>query len=169
MPELTIDAAVEQVVKTSGDRDALTEAARVLAGLLGFDLVPKAPVPLHVGDRVRLLRDLPGIKAGTCGEVIDLPFGDTVDALFDGQPYPMLCGRDDIEPVVEQDDEAGYETDPDPKPRDGEHGTCAVCGGEIHYWEATVWNGVEDDVIDTHWSHVQHPADGHDAEIGGPA
>jgi hypothetical protein len=48
MPEPTIDAAVEQVVKTSGDRDALTAAARELAGLLGYDLVPKPVVlPVH--------------------------------------------------------------------------------------------------------------------------
>lgn len=156
----TIDAAVEQVVKASGDPAALTAATRELAGLLGCDLVPKAPAPLHVGDRVRLLRDLPGIKAGTCGNVIALLFGDTVDALFDGQPYPMLYGRDDVEPVVEQDDASGYETDPDPKPRDGEHGTCAVSGGEIHYVSCDHGGW---------WAHETHPADGHDAEIGGPA
>lgn len=111
MPELTIDAAVEQVVKTSGDRDALLAAAGALADLLGYRLVPKAAAPLRAGDRVRLLRllrDLPGIKAGTCGEVIDLPFGDTVDVLFDGQPYPMLCGREDVELVVERDAAPGW-------------------------------------------------------------
>lgn len=75
------------------------------------------------------------------------------------------CPKNEYRP----DEAYGYEMDADPKPRDGDHGTCAICGGEIHYWEATAWNGVEDDVIDTHWSHVQHPADGHDAEIGGPA
>lgn len=73
------------------------------------------------------------------------------------------------EAVVLGDDEDGYETDADPKPRDGDRGTCAICGGEIHYWEYTRWNGVEDDVLDSRWSHVEHPADGHDAEIGGPA
>lgn len=40
-----IDAAVEQVVKASGDRDALTEAVRALAGMLGYELV--APPILH--------------------------------------------------------------------------------------------------------------------------
>lgn len=102
----TIDAAIEQVVKCSGDQDALMAAVRALADALGCQLTPKPAAPLNVGDRVKLLRDLPGIKAGTCGKVIALLFGDTVDALFDGQPYPMIYGRDDVELVVE-DDEIG--------------------------------------------------------------
>jgi hypothetical protein len=152
MPEPTIDAAVEQVVKTSGDPDALLAAVRSLADALGYQLTAK-PLPLlHVGNRVRLLRDLPELKAGTLGEVVDLCGKATVDVLFDGRPYPMLYGREDVELAP-----------------DGDRGTCAICGGEIHYWEYTRWNGVEDEVLDSHWSHAAHPADGHDAEIGGPA
>jgi hypothetical protein len=157
MPE-PIDAAVEQVVKCSGDRDALTVATRELAGLLGFELAAKPLPRISVGDRVRLLRDRAGVRAGACGEVIDLIRAAAVDVLFDGQQYRMLCRREDVGPVVEQDD-AGYETDADPKPLDGEHGTC-VFGCAIRY--------VERDGL-SWWAHETEPADGHDAEIGGPA
>lgn len=61
------------------------------------------------------------------------------------------------------------ENDPEPKPTSGDHGTCTRCGGEIWYWEATAWNGVEEEVLDAGWSHTVHPTDGHDAELGGPA
>lgn len=54
-------------------------------------------------------------------------------------------------------------------PASGDHGTCTRCGGEIWYWEATAWNGVEEEVLDAGWSHLNHPADGHDAVLGGPA
>lgn len=63
------------------------------------------------------------------------------------------------------------ETDPEegPPPRHGDHGTCAVCGGQIAYYEETRHNGVEDESLSAWWSHLDHPADGHDAQLGGPA
>jgi hypothetical protein len=56
----------------------------------------------------------------------------------------------------------GYETGADegPEPRGGDHGTCATCGGQIHY-QACPTGGW--------WIHDAHPADGHDAQLGGPA
>jgi anti-anti-sigma factor len=65
--------------------------------------------------------------------------------------------------------QTGDEDDTEPQPTSGDHGTCTRCGGEIWYWEATAWNGVEEEVLDSGWSHCSHPADGHDAELGGPA
>jgi hypothetical protein len=56
-----------------------------------------------------------------------------------------------------------------PTPVHGTRGTCGICGGDIEYVEATAWNGYEVDVLDAWWAHRQHPADGHDAEIEGPA
>lgn len=40
---------------------------------------------------------------------------------------------------------------------------CSQCGGVIEYVEYTAWNGLEFDVLDAWWSHLTHPADGHDA------
>lgn len=52
------------------------------------------------------------------------------------------------------------EEDVEPEPRHGDHGTCAVCGESIIYITSPYgpW-----------WSHEEHPTDGHDAELGGPA
>ena len=145
MPEPT-DAAVEQVVKCSGDRDALLAAT-------GNSEPPPVVHGLHGGSVWRTGgRD---IHIAPCGA--DSPLM-TMTGLYVAINCPGC-----LEAL------SNDETDADPKPRDGEHGTCATCGGEIHYWEYTRWNGVEDDVLDAHWSHVEHPADGHDAEIGGPA
>jgi hypothetical protein len=157
-PDVEIDAAVERVVKASGDRDALTEAVRVLARLLGYGLVVKTAEPLAVGDRVRLLRDLPETKADTLGEVVGLLI-EGVDVQFDGQPYPMLYGREDVEPSPAQDDPGEHETGAEPQPRDGERATC-VFGCAIRY--------IEQDGIGW-WAHDEEPADRHDAELGGPA
>jgi hypothetical protein len=44
-PAPSIDAAIEQVVKTGSDPEALTGAVRTLAGLLGYDLEAKQPDP----------------------------------------------------------------------------------------------------------------------------
>lgn len=65
---------------------------------------------------------------------------------------------DDVEP--EQDDASRYETGPEPKLRDGEFGTCAHCNQPIEYLGEPygAW-----------WTHKSAPADGHDAELGGPA
>lgn len=167
----TIDAAVEQVVKTSGDRDALTAATRELAGLLGYELVPMA--------RITTVAALEALPVGTV--IIDdegMPWKRDTDGYWVAAANRFHISSDlrrvygpsfSLAWLPPKDEDADYETDADPKPRDGEHGTCATCGGEIHYWEYTRWNGVEDDVLDAHWSHVEHPADGHDAEIGGPA
>lgn len=43
-PAPSIDTAIEQVVKTGGDPEALTEAVRTLAGLLGYRLVANEPI-----------------------------------------------------------------------------------------------------------------------------
>jgi hypothetical protein len=61
---------------------------------------------------------------------------------------------------------AGYETDPVPAPKDDDHGTCTVCGGEIEFIVEAASNG---DALDTWWAHLVHPADGHQAQLGGPA
>lgn len=58
------------------------------------------------------------------------------------------------------------ETDREPEPKHGDHGTCATCGGQIEYYEATTYNG---DVLASWWSHRTHPADNHDAQLGVPA
>jgi hypothetical protein len=52
-----------------------------------------------------------------------------------------------------------------------DHGKCTVCGGEIEFYEDAVYpvgNG-EKEVLTTWWAHRVHPADGHDAVLGGPA
>jgi hypothetical protein len=96
MPETPgeIDAAIEDVVKTGSDTEALTEAVRVLAGLLGYGLV-NAATPVH-----------------------------------------------------------------------GARGTCTHCGIGIQYF---VHEDQYGNVLDAWWAHDEHPADGHDAELGGPA
>lgn len=158
-----IDTAIEQVVRDSSDPDALLAAVRGLADLLGHQLTPKPLPALCVGDQVRLTRDLPQIKAGTEGQVIDVLSDITVDVLFDGRPYPMLTRREDVEPIDGRDDTAGYETDAEPKPQHGDHGTCAICGTRIHY--SANWH---DD--GGWWTHAaKWPADGHHAVFGGPA
>jgi hypothetical protein len=53
-----------------------------------------------------------------------------------------------------------WEPDDAPEPSDGEHGTCAACGGEIGFQDAPGGGW---------WIHDTHPADGHDAQSGGPA
>ncbi len=174
MNDATIDAAVEQVVKTSGDRNALLTAVRGLADVLGYKLAPKPLPSLSVGDRVRATS---GEFTGAVGTVFDIdpeytagPVLAHLDAGQCGRPYPVAHGflPEELDPVP-ADDAVGYEPDPAPKPRDGERATCATCGGAIHYWEYSRWNGVDYDVIDSRWSHFEHPADGHDAVIGGPA
>ncbi len=52
------------------------------------------------------------------------------------------------------------------EPEANELRDCTVCGGEIHYYEYTAWNGWESDVLDAWWSHVDHPADAHEAAPG---
>jgi len=161
-----ISDAIEHLVRVNvSDRDALVTALRELAELVDHDLTPKALPSLSIGDRVRLLRDLPGLKASTEGEVIDVLSDITVDVLFDGEPYPMLTRREDVKPVVKQDDAAGYETDAEPQPQHGEKGTCATCGGRIQYSE------LEDDGVITRarWGHLERPPFEHDAVLGGAA
>lgn len=55
---------------------------------------------------------------------------------------------------------AEYEDDPEPTPANGEHGTYATCSEPIHYIDCPHGGW---------WNHDVQPADGHDAEIGGPA
>ncbi len=61
---------------------------------------------------------------------------------------------------------AGYEEDPEPRPRYGDRGTCAVCSGEIMYFQLEAGDG---EVLKTGWDHTGHTADGHGAQLGGPA
>lgn len=56
------------------------------------------------------------------------------------------------------------ETDANSKPCHGDHGTCAVCGNEIRYYGIAGLEG-----YGARWMHEQPTADGHDAELGGPA
>jgi hypothetical protein len=42
------------------------------------------------------------------------------------------------------------------RPVMGVRGTCSVCEGEIHYIDSPYGGW---------WSHFEHPADGHDAEL----
>jgi hypothetical protein len=156
MNDTAIDAAVERVVKSSSDRQALTEAVQALAGEIGYGLVPKAAEPVvhrYFGGHWNF-----GIWVAACGQP-DPSHG--VNHSGDEITCPGC--------LASLDDGAGYETDADPKPQHGDHGTCATCGGEIEYWEHSRWNGVEDGVLDGQWSHHIHPADGHDAVIGGAA
>lgn len=41
---------------------------------------------------------------------------------------------------------------------------CKTCGKPIRKWEVTEWNGAEEEVLDSWWSHFHHPTDGHRAE-----
>jgi len=173
MPEPTIDAAIEQVVRTGGDQDALTASVRELAGLLGYVLVAKPPT-VH-----RFFR-----------------------GHWDGDAYIAACGQPD---PAHQDhmgadvycpgclktwDVDGYETDADPKPRDGDRvratsGEFTGAAGTIadidpEYTPAPVLvnldagqcgrpyrvaHGFQPEELEPE----THPADGHDAETGGPA
>lgn len=58
-------------------------------------------------------------------------------------------------------DSSQYEDDPEPKSKHGDQGTCARCGERIEYYSDEKSGGF--------WSHLHHPADNHDAVIGGPA
>lgn len=48
-------------------------------------------------------------------------------------------------------------------PQHGDRGVCVICGLDIEYIEYTAWNGYEEDVLDSWWSHKLHPTDGHEA------
>lgn len=66
-----------------------------------------------------------------------------------------------LEPLLEPDTETG------PEPSHGESGVCAVCHGEIEYFEEArqvPGGGVE--TLNSWWSHRVHPDDGHDAVPG---
>jgi len=63
----------------------------------------------------------------------------------------------------------GYETDAEPQPKHGDHGTCAACGQEIEYRVGLIRNGLDTDMQDARWIHVVKPVDGHIAVLGGPA
>jgi hypothetical protein len=39
------------------------------------------------------------------------------------------------------------------------HSLCAVCDEPCYYWEVNMYG----EVIDSHWSHLVHPDDDHDA------
>lgn len=56
-----------------------------------------------------------------------------------------------------------YETDPEPKPVQGEHGTCARCDAPITWKTSHMWGD--------RWTHdgIEEAAEEHDAELGGPA
>jgi len=53
----------------------------------------------------------------------------------------------------------------DPGPHHGDLDSCKVCNGVIEYVEESAGNS--DAVLNSWWSHVVHPDDGHDAEPGG--
>lgn len=56
------------------------------------------------------------------------------------------------------------------EPQHGDSGTCAMCGGEIEFYRDSVWVvGSGEETLTTWWAHAVHPADGHDAVLGGPA
>ncbi len=85
---------------------------------------------------------------------------DQGDGTFPGVLLAVNSGTATCEACIE------WEPDETPAPKHGDHGTCATCGGEIEYYEAATYNG---DVLDSWWSHRTHPADNHDAQLGGPA
>lgn len=104
MPETTIDAAIEQVVKSSSDPDALLAAVRGLADALGYQLTAKPQSGPSVGDRVRVLagaqEGLEGVVSWVQADSL-LPF----EVAFESETHSWY-GADEIEPVVEQDDAA---------------------------------------------------------------
>jgi hypothetical protein len=116
-----IDAAIEQVVKTGSDPEALVEAVRELAGALGYDLEAKQPDPAamlvhakfgghheqHAG------RDEYVTPCGTVGATNLTSLWNFISC--DGCVKALIDG-------------------PEPQPRHGEHGTCAVCGNEIRHY-----------------------------------
>jgi len=68
-----------------------------------------------------------------------------------------------LEPIVNELaalDAAAASAEPE-QPRHGDISTCAICHGVIEFYESTATNG---DVLDSWWSHHDHPADGHDAQ-----
>ncbi len=146
-----IDAAVEQVVRSTSDPVALETSVRELAGLLGFELAAKQPEPaamlVHAnfgghyeqhGGRDEYVTPCGTVGAANLTSLWNFISCDgCVKALIDNG----LGGTD-----------ATLQSAP------GEHGTC-VCGGGIRYF--TCHGG--------HWIHDEHPADGHDAVLGGPA
>ncbi len=178
MPDRTgIDAAIEQVVKTSGDPEALEESVRELAGLLGYELAAKQPDPaamlVHAkfgghyeqhGGRDEYVTPCGTVGAANLTSLWNFISCDgCVKALLDAgrgpdpNPQPVAAGffeRLHSTAAVE------YETDATPQPADGERGTCAECGAPIEYF------GCPDA---PYWRHVAHPAYCHDAELGGPA
>jgi hypothetical protein len=144
-----IDAAIEQVVRAgSSDRQALTAAVRELAGTLGYNLTAKAPEQaIHSVGTTYVWLHKPSLTVVACGAK-----NPEHRAYYNGEITCPGCLA-----ALSGDD--GYETDPEPKPTEGEHGTC-VCGGAIHYIDCPTGGW---------WAHDEHPADGHDAVLGGPA
>jgi hypothetical protein len=174
MPETTaqhveIDAAVEQVVKASADRDALTEAVRGLAGMLGYRLVADAPEPPAAAMRRAadaLRREAKTFPPDGYGDGWYRAFAALLETVanlaaltraYDDDGIPGATAPTEIE-IAAYGAALAYlgET----APRDGEHGTCARCGQPIEYLGEPygAW-----------WTHKSAPADGHGAELGGPA
>lgn len=90
-------------------------------------------------------------------------FDELVAALDQpAQPVPELVELFRRPRVTPPADAYEYETDIEdgPDPKAGDHGTCSPCGQEIVYIDSPYGGW---------WAHGVHPADGHDAAIGGPA
>jgi hypothetical protein len=165
-----IDNAVEHVVRIgSSDHQALTEAVRILAGELGYGLVPKGAEPVvhrYFGGHWNF-----GTWVAACGQPDPshsvTHFGGEITcpgclaSLSDGgiEPDPQPVAAEFLD-RLHATTAVEHEDGPEPTPRDGEHGTCAACGGAIRYIDCPTGGW---------WAHETHPADGHDAELGGPA
>lgn len=148
-----IDAAVEQVVKSSSDRQALTDAVRALADELGYELVAKADDPAAMLVHAKFGGHHE--QHGGRNEYVT-PCGTVGAANLTGMWNFISCDGC-VKALI--DDGRGYETDAEPKPHDGDHGTC-VFGCAIRYIDCPTGSW---------WAHETHPTDGHDAGLGGPA
>lgn len=78
--------------------------------------------------------------------------GEAWDKEADG---PTLCGCC----------ERNHKVADVPEPKHGDVSTCESCGGTIEFYEHSQSTGLGTyEVLDSWWSHDQHPADGHDAK-----
>ena len=147
MPDRTgIDAAIEQVVKTSGDPETLEESVRELAGLLGYELAAKQPDPAAM--------------------LVHAKFGGHYEQHGGRDEYVTPCGTvgaanlTNLWNFISCDGCVKALID-GPQPQHGDHGTCAKCGQSIQCVR---------DPYGIWWTHdTTAPADGHDAVLGGPA
>lgn len=121
--------------------------------------------------RTEILREfgLPTMRAISTVHLVERQHADRFRQVFGNEGGQRVLDKlrgEALAAIIRARVAEAHETDATPRPRHVAHGTCGKCGGGITYW---VHDDSYGNVLDAQWSHVLHSADGHDAELGGPA